>query len=72
MQKEKIWFFSLVMRAFRIYSLSNFQTYHTAMLATVITLYITAAVLMDNWKFVSLTTFVRFPSYAFPNIIMTK
>ena len=39
-------FFSLMMRTFRIYLLSNFQIYHTAVLTIVIILYIISPVLI--------------------------
>ena len=37
-------YFFLVMRTFSIYGLSNFQIYHTAVLAIVCTLYITSSI----------------------------
>lgn len=61
-RKEKIFFF-LEMRTFRVYSFSNFQIYHKAVVTIVLMLCITPPVLIyciSGYLYI-LTTFMHFP-----------
>ena len=63
----------LVMRTFRIYSLSNFQTYHPVILSVVFTFYILSSVLpcLLTGSVCLLTTSVQFSCSLTPALVST-